>query len=88
MEGCTSRSITKIKQSCQSLLALKSSLYSYKGNNGANKNFQFTDLDISTFELEDAHEVLSAEILVVICNLADLTQFLRPKYKWLDRDLP
>ena len=29
-----------------------------KGNNGANKNFQFTDLDISTVELEDAHKIL------------------------------
>ena len=25
---------------------------------GANKNFQFTDLDISTVELEDAHKIL------------------------------
>ena len=29
-----------------------------KGNNVANNNFQFTDLDISTVELEDAHKVL------------------------------
>ena len=29
-----------------------------KGNSGANKNFQFTDLDISTVELEDAHKIL------------------------------
>ena len=29
-----------------------------KGNNGANKNFQFTDLDISTVEWEDAHKIL------------------------------
>ena len=32
-----------------------------KGNNGANKNFQFTDLDISTVELEDAHKILHSK---------------------------
>ena len=29
-----------------------------KDKNGASKNFQFTDLDILTFESEDAHKIL------------------------------
>lgn len=37
----------------------------------ANKNFQFTDQDISIVELEDAYKVLLSKNLVAICNLAD-----------------